>query len=1236
MDKNNRNIRISLGERILVLDGGFGTQVQGFGLGEDDFRGEEFRRWNSPLAGCNDILVLTRPDVIQKIHEAYLEAGADIISTDTFNATSVSLADYGLEEYAYRVNRAGARIARAAADRYEAADGRPRFVAGSVGPTSKTASMSSDVTDPASREVTFDGLAEAYRTQIRGLIDGGADVILIETIFDTLNAKAAIYAHRTVCREIGRDIPVMLSGTLADASGRTLSGQTVEAFYISVAHAAPLSIGFNCAYGARQLQPYLERLAAVSAYPISAHPNAGLPNIMGGYDETPEMMADDVERYMEKGLVNIIGGCCGTTPEHIRLFAEKARAYSPRPVPTPGHETLLSGLEPLTIGEGTNFVNVGERTNVAGSAKFARLIREGNFEEAAGIARQQVEAGAQIVDVCMDDGLIDGPAAMTSFLNLTMSEPEISRVPFMIDSSSWDTLVAGMKCVQGKSLVNSISLKEREEEFIRRAREIRAYGAAAVVMLFDERGQADTYARKIEVAERAYRVLTGIGFPPEDIVFDPNVLSVATGIEEHDKYGVDFIKAVRWIKHNLPYCKVSGGISNLSFSFRGNNKVREAMHSVFLYHAIAAGLDMGIVNPALLQVYSEIEPRLLELAEDVVLNRRPDATGRLSEYAEEVKEGEGTAAKSDRALLWREGDLHSRIAWAMKKGVTDFTEEDILEAYGVAGSALGVIDGYLMPVMDEIGTLFGEGKMFLPQVVKSARVMKRSVEVLTPYIREASGEGSQSKAGKVLIATVRGDVHDIGKNIVSVVMACNGYDVRDLGVMVESHSIVEEAERWGADVVGLSGLISPSLGEMIKVVRELGEAGFKIPVIIGGATTSELHTAVKIAPEYAGAVIHSRDASENITVLSRLFGNNREEYLSEVKQKQASLRESYQKGKAESEYVTIGDARRSAPTASHDIPVPRFTGIKKYDAFPIGEAAKYIDWNFFFPAWGLRGKYQALLDDPEKGPEARKLWKDAHRMLENIEKDGSLELQGAVAILPAYRSGDDIMVERPDGGTTVLPQLRNQEKKPPPPKHMPGCPCCNGATEVPLSGTSISLADFLPAKGQGQGYIAAFALTSGVGLDKLVQSYRERGDDYSAIMAKLLADRLAEAFAEAVHTDIRRNLWGYEKNTGRHSVGKILNGRYKGLRVAFGYPSVPDHSLKKEVLSLFGGDLPISVTDNYMLTPGESVCGLIFANNNCGHFSVGRICRDQLEDYARRRGMDPAEIARLIPQHIAE
>ena len=1202
-----------LKERILVLDGGLGTMVQGYGLTEEDFRGSRFADWEVPLKGCNDLLVLTVPDAIRRIHEAYLLAGADIITTDTFNATAVSLSDYRLQDYVYEINKEAARLARSLADEFTLRNpSKPRFVAGSIGPTSRTTSMSADVSDPGARDMTFDQLAADYAVQIHGLIDGGADILLVETIFDTLNAKAAVFAIDEECRRRDVNIPVMISVTLADASGRTLSGQTVEAFYASLKHARPLSFGLNCAYGAKQMRPYLERLAAVSEYAVSAHPNAGLPNLMGGYDETPASMAAAVEEFLKRGLVNIIGGCCGTTPAHIGAIAQLARKYEPRPLPDMRHETVLSGLEPLSITKEVNFVNVGERTNVAGSAKFARLVREGEWDEAISIARGQVEAGAQIVDVCMDDGLIDGVKAMTRFLNLAMAEPEIARVPFMIDSSSWDVLEAGLKCVQGKSIVNSISLKEGETEFLRRAELVRRYGAAAVVMLFDEQGQADTCDRKIEVAARAYDLLTKAGFPPEDIIFDPNVLAVATGIEDHDRYGVDFINAVRWIKQNLPYAKVSGGISNLSFSFRGNNKVREAMHSVFLYHAIAAGLDMGIVNPAMLQVYSEIDPELLELAEDVVLNRREDAGDRLSEYAEKVKGTDNIHMRQD-ATAWRNGKLEERLAYAMTKGIADYVEEDIMEAYGVAGTPLGVIDGMLMPVMDNIGKLFGEGKMFLPQVVKSARVMKKAVSVLTPFIEKNASDTSDTSV-KVLIATVKGDVHDIGKNIVSVVMSCNGYSVMDLGVMVEAKTIADTAQQWGADAVGLSGLISPSLVEMTKVVEEFERRGMNIPVIIGGATTSKLHTAVKIAPAYSGLVIHSHDASENISILNRLFGADKLQYVKDVKESQRRLREQFEKHVTEQSYLSLAAARRNRfVKEASQVVTPNQLGHVIFRDYSIAETSKYIDWGFFFPAWGLKGRYPDLLDSPDKGEEARRLLNDAKSMLQEIEEGKLLRLNGVVGIYAAFSSGDDIVLKV--GGEDVkLAQLRNQEDD---------------------KEYNLSLADFVMSSETGvEDYVCAFAVTAGIGLDRLVATYREQGDDYRAIMAKLIADRLAEAFAESLHRFVRKTLWGYEKED--MSIDDILAGSYQGIRTVFGYPACPDHSLKRDVFSLLDpdGETGMKLTENYMIDPGESLCGLIFAGPEARYFDIGRIDDEQLEDYASRRGMSAEEIRRLIPKNL--
>ncbi|WP_300190665.1 methionine synthase [uncultured Alistipes sp.] len=1198
----------ALQERILLLDGGFGTMVQRYGLSEADYRGERFRELPGQLRGCNDLLNLTRPDIIREIHTRYLQAGADLITTNSFNANAISLTDYGISDLAREIARAAASIARAAADEYTQRNpSKPRFVAGSMGPTNRTASMSADVSDPAAREVTFSQLAEAYGEQARGLVEGGADVLLIETVFDTLNAKAALYAVDRLGEELGRQLPVMVSGTLADASGRTLSGQTVEAFWVSVSHARLLSVGLNCAYGARQMLPYLERLAAVAEVRVSAHPNAGLPNVMGGYDETPEMFAADVEKYLRRGLLNIVGGCCGTTPEHIFELSKIVGRYAPRPLPAPRHETVLSGLEPLRIVPEANFINVGERTNVAGSARFARLIREHNYEEALSVARAQVEAGAQIVDVCMDDGLIDGVEAMRTFLNLMASEPEIARVPTMIDSSKWEVLRTGLEVTQGKSVVNSISLKEGEESFLRRAREIHRYGAAVVVMLFDERGQADTYERKIEVAARAYRLLTEAGFPPEDIIFDPNILAVATGIAEHDRYALDFIEAVRWIKAHLPYAKVSGGVSNLSFAFRGNNAVREAMHSVFLYHAIRAGMDMGIVNPQMLRLYDEIEPELLERVEDVILCRRPDASERLSEYAQQVHQtaGQGQQAPDD---AWRAEPLAERIAHALRKGITEHIEEDALEGLRTLGSPMAVIDTLLMPAMEQVGTLFGAGKMFLPQVVKSARVMKRAVAVLTPYI-ERSGEQSSAKAGRVLIATVKGDVHDIGKNIVSVVMACNGYEIRDLGVMVEPSRIVDEAQAWPADCICLSGLITPSLDEMAHVCEELERRGLHIPVIIGGATTSELHTAVKIAPLYSGVVAHSLNASRNSLILSRLLGPDREAYAGEVKRRQEQLRAEYRRTEAARRLLPYAEVKRRALEEEPHRPVePLYPGRMVFPDFDVADAAPYIDWNFFFPAWGLAGRYPAILDHPEKGAEARKLFDDAQALLHHIAEEHLLTLQAAVGIFPAHREGDDIVATDAKGRNYHFAMLRNQTR----------------------GEQNRSLADFIAPEGD---WLGCFAVTAGIGLKELTEKFRAAGDDYSAIMAKLLADRLTEAFAEVVHLFVRRRMWGYEGGE-QPSPEEVIAGHYRGRRMAFGYPASPDHSLKREAFDLLAVERTtgMRLTENWMIDPGEALCGLLFADAE--YFSVGHIDQEQLRDYAARRGLDEETLRRLLPNNL--
>lgn len=1207
----NRDIRHELEHRILLLDGGFGTMIQQYGLDEADYRGKEFAASEKLLRGCNDLLNLTRPETIREIHEKYLQAGSDVITSNTFNANSISLADYGLAAEAYRINRAGAAIAREAADAFTARNPqKPRFVGARWARRAIRCRCRRTWTTPAPG-FTFEQLSQAYYDQARGLMDGGADLLMLETVFDALNAKAAIFAIETLFAERGMRLPVIVSGTLT-SSGRTLAGQTIEAFYTSVAHAEPLAVSLNCSFGAKALLPYLERLAAVSEFRVAVYPNAGLPNVMGGYDETPAMFAADVEEYMRRGLVNLVGGCCGTTPLHIFELAKIVNNYTPRPLPQRRHVTCLSGLEQLRIVPEANFVNVGERTNVAGSAKFARLIREKNYEEALSVARAQVEAGANIVDVCMDDGLIDGPEAMRDFLNLMGSEPEISAVPVMIDSSKWEVLETGLRVVQGKSVVNSISLKEGEQEFLHRARLIRRYGAAAVVMLFDEQGQADTYARKIDVAQRAYKLLTDDGFPAEDIIFDPNILAVATGIEAHDAYARDFIEAVRWIKRNLPHAKISGGVSNLSFAFRGNNAVREAMHSVFLYHAIQAGMDMAIVNPQMLQIYSDIEPELLERVEDVILCRRADAAERLTEYASQfTKTG---ATQTQHTDAWRSEPLGKRIEYAMLKGVADYIEQDALEGYRTLGSPLAVIDRLLMPAMEVVGNLFGQGKMFLPQVVKTARVMKKAVAVLTPYIEQGS-EANAKSAGKVLVATVKGDVHDIGKNIVAVVMACNGYTIRDLGVMVECPRIIDEAVAWGADAICLSGLITPSLEEMIHVCEELERRGLRIPVLIGGATTSDVHTAVKIAPTYSGPVIHADNASRNNKILGELLGPGREEYLVRVREEQQALRDQYRRREEIRTILPFGQVRKlRVPKPASEIAVPAHTGRLVFPDVSIADVEPLIDWNFFFPAWGLKGRVPEIFENPEHGAEARKLYDDAQKMLARIREEKLLTLQGVAGIFEAVSRGDDIVVTGPKDKKYILPMLRSQ---------------------APVrEAQARCLADFIADEKAGRtDYIGAFALTGGIGLKELTEKFRAEGDDYNAILSKLLADRLTEALCEWVHIFIRRQMWGYETGPAL-TPEQIIRGKYRGRRMAFGYPACPDHSLKREVFDLLAADktTAMRLNDNYMITPEEALCGLFFADAE--YFSVGRIDREQLADYSARRDMDTETIEKLIPNNI--
>ncbi|MDR0953770.1 MAG: methionine synthase [Rikenellaceae bacterium] len=1227
MSKKKNDIQAELAKRILVLDGAMGTMIQSYGLSEADFRGDLFGAVSAELNGLNDLLTLTRPEVIGRIHEAYLTAGADIVETNTFNANGISFREYGLQEQVYAVNRAAAELARSCADRFTALNPqKPRFVAGSIGPTNRMASLSADVNRPGERAVTFDELVEAYTPQIKGLAEGGVDLFLIETVFDTLNAKAALWAIAQLNEERQTPIPIMVSATVADQSGRLLSGQTIEAFFASVHPAGLLSVGLNCSFGADDMRPFLARLAEEADCYVSAHPNAGLPNGFGGYDQSPQQMARAVEVYLKEGLVNIIGGCCGTTPIHIGMIANMAAKYKPRAKNPDRHTTVFSGLEPLRVTRQTNFINIGERTNVAGSAKFARLIRQGNYEEALSVARAQVEDGAQIIDVCMDDGLIDGVQAMTEFLNLVASEPEIARVPVMIDSSKWEVLLAGLKCTQGKSVVNSISLKEGEAHFLRQAQTIHRMGAAAVVMLFDERGQADSYPRKIEVAERAYRLLTEAGFPPEDIIFDPNVLSVATGIEEHDAYGVDFIEATRWIKAHCPRAKVSAGVSNLSFAFRGNNRIREAMHSVFLYHAIAAGLDMGIVNPSLLQVYDEIPPDLLQLAEDVVLNRRPDAAERLMAYAEQTKGEEAATRGETDKLAWRAEPVAERLSYALLKGITDYVDEDTRQAYEQLGSPLAVIDGPLMGGMNRVGELFGAGKMFLPQVVKSARVMKRSVAWLTPYIERERAEGKSAAAGKILLATVKGDVHDIGKNILSVVLACNGYEIIDLGVMIPAEAIVEAAVREGVDAIGLSGLITPSLEEMMKVVAELERRGLQIPVQIGGATTSAIHTAVRIAPLYSGVVIHGRDASDGVRILNSLFSSRREEYIAEVQADQQRLRDRFARSEAQKQYVTLAEARKNRFRADFSkITPPRQCGRAVFKDYSLREIAQRIDWSYFFSAWEIKGRFPEVLDDPVKGREARKVYADAQAILREVIAEKRLKAHAVAGVFPAYSDGDDLVIAADARGTIRMPQLRNQEAG---------------------LAANRSLADFIAPRESGQpDYIGALVVTVGDGMEELVAEYRRQGDDYRAIVVQLLGDRLAEAFTTVIHDLIATTLWGFAPDEAAFRPdsreGTSVGSHPKepvGFRPAIGYPAIPDHSLKRELFDLLDAEehIGVQLTDSYMMYPAASVSALVLAHPDAGIFGVGKIDAEQLTDYASRRGMPEGLLRRLMPQAIRE
>ncbi|MBN2347452.1 MAG: methionine synthase [Bacteroidales bacterium] len=1226
MALNKSDIKKELENRILILDGAMGSMIQEYKLEEEDYRGDRFADFPYDQKGNNDLLSITKPDIIKKIHTKYFEAGADIIETNTFNSTRISLADYHLEDLAYELNLVSAQLAREVADQFTQQNpDKPRFVAGSLGPTNKTTSLSPDVNDPGYRAVTFDDLVLAYGEQVNGLMDGDVDLLLIETVFDTLNAKAALFAIEEVFKSKNKKVPIMISGTITDQSGRTLSGQTIEAFLNSVSHLDLLSVGVNCALGAKDMLPYVEELSKRSPYFVSAHPNAGLPNQFGGYDDTPEFMASQIKEYLDKNTVNIIGGCCGTTPGHIHKFAEMAKEYNRRNIPEIPKQTRLSGLEPLTISKESNFINIGERTNVAGSKMFARLIREEKYDEALSVAKNQVEGGAQVIDICMDDAMLDAEKAMVKFLNLVAAEPDISRVPIMIDSSKWSVLEAGLKCTQGKSIVNSISLKEGEEVFKNHARKVRQYGAAVVVMAFDEKGQADSFERKTTICKRCYDILVNeINFPPENIIFDPNILAIATGIEEHNNYAVDFLEATKWIKKNLPYAKVSGGVSNLSFSFRGNNLVREAMHSAFLFHATKAGMDMGIVNPAMLEVYDDIPKDLLELVEDVILNRRKDATERLISYAETAKQSDKKEEVKDE---WRHTSVQERLKHALVRGIVDFIEDDTLEARKEYPRALNVIEGPLMDGMNIVGDLFGSGKMFLPQVVKSARVMKKAVAVLLPYIEQeklTDGDTTSSSAGKILMATVKGDVHDIGKNIVGVVLGCNNYEIIDLGVMVPTEKILDIAVKEKVDIIGLSGLITPSLEIMADAAKEMEKRNLNIPLLIGGATTSKIHTAVKIVPNYHAPVIHVKDASKSVGVVGSLFkSDTKKAYVESIKKEYEELLKTYSGAQSKVDFISLEEARKNALKINwkpEDIYKPSFLGTKVFEDFPIEEIRPYISWVFFFVVWQLRGKFPDILDDPKQGEEARKLFDDANKLLDRIIEEKLLKAKAVIGFFPASSVGDDIEVYADEKRNKVISRfvnLRNQTKK------EDGLP-------------NLCLSDFIAPRESGlNDYIGAFAVTTGLGIEDILKEFEKDLDDYQGIMIKALADRLAEALTEVIHLKIRKEYWGINPNENL-DLNALLLEKYQGIRPAHGYPACPDHSEKETLFNLLDATnkTGISLTSSYSMFPAASVSGLVFAHPKSKYFFVGKIGRDQVEDYAKRKQVSPDQVERWLASNL--
>ncbi len=1220
MVKNVKNqLESQLKQRILLIDGGMGTMIQGYKLQEEDYRGERFADWHCDLKGNNDLLVLTQPEIIREIHSAYLEAGADILETNTFNSTTIAMADYDMQSLSAEINSEAAKLARSVADEWTAkTPDRPRYVAGVLGPTNRTCSISPDVNDPGFRNVSFDGLVKAYSESTRALIEGGVDLILIETIFDTLNAKACAFAVDSVFEEVGFKLPVMISGTITDASGRTLSGQTTEAFYNSLRHISPLSFGLNCALGPDELRQYVEELSRISESFVSAHPNAGLPNAFGEYDLSPEDMAAHIGEWAEAGFLNLVGGCCGTTPEHIAAMAQAVEGKAPRQLPEIAVECRLSGLEPLNIAKESLFVNVGERTNVTGSARFKRLIKEELYDEALDVAREQVENGAQIIDINMDEGMLDAEACMVRFLNLCASEPEISKVPIMVDSSKWEVIEAGLKCIQGKGIVNSISLKEGKEKFVAQAKLIRRYGAAVVVMAFDEVGQADTRERKIQICTNAYHILVDeIGFPPEDIIFDPNIFAVATGIDEHNNYALDFINAVDDIKQNLPHAMVSGGVSNVSFSFRGNNYVREAIHAVFLYHCFKNGMDMGIVNAGQLEIYDNVPEKLRDAVEDVILNRRDDGTERLLEIAEEYRANAVGKEEDRSALEWRSWPVAKRLEHALVKGITEFIVEDTEEARSQASRPLEVIEGPLMDGMNVVGDLFGEGKMFLPQVVKSARVMKQAVAYLEPYINAEKQSGKAN--GKILLATVKGDVHDIGKNIVGVVLQCNNYDIIDLGVMVPCEKILKVAKEENVDIIGLSGLITPSLDEMVHVAKEMERQGFDLPLLIGGATTSKAHTAVKIEQNYSHPVVYVNNASRAVGVCSSLLSDElRPAFVEKLDLDYERTREQHARKTPKTRPVSLEKARANKVDIdwqTYTPPVPVKPGVHVFGDFDIATLRQYIDWTPFFMTWSLMGKYPAILDHEEVGEEARQLFADANAFLDRIEAEGLLKARGICGLFPAASVGDDIEVYTDESRSEVahvLHHLRQQTEKP--------------------KGFNYCLSDYIAPKESGKkDWIGAFAVTGGIGERELADHYKALGDDYNAIMIQAVADRLAEAFAEYLHLQIRKEIWGYSPDEDL-SNDELIREKYQGIRPAPGYPACPEHTEKGILWDMLNVEetIGMSLTTSYAMWPGASVSGWYFSHPDSRYFAVAQIQQDQVDSYAQRKGWSANKVEKWL------